>query len=119
MGENRYMDIRIWTNNLIYIIEIQGELNFADSNKLKDLVMKMIEKKVERFIIDAGKIKAIDSSGIGAFIYISSNIKKLNLSLAISNVSEAVEQVIDKIKLAGYFPIFKSTHEAIQKLSEK
>jgi len=112
------MEMRIWTNGPIYILDIQGDMNYADSNHLKDMVMKMIEKKVERFIINASKIKSIDSSGIGAFIYISSTLKKLGLSLAIVNVSPALEQVMDKTKLASYFPIYKTVDEAVEKLSQ-
>ena len=111
------MEIKILTNKLIYIIDIRGDMNYADSNRLKDLVMKMIEKKVERFIINTGEITSINSSGIGAFIYISSTLKKLGLSLAIANISGAVEQVMDKTKLAGYFTIFESVDEAVKELS--
>jgi anti-sigma B factor antagonist len=111
------MKLRVWTHQLIRIIEIEGEIHLADANRLKELVMKMIETKTERFIIDAEKITAIDSSGIGAFIFISSTLKKLNLALAIANVSGPVQQVIDTIKLADYFLICKNLHEAIQELS--
>jgi anti-sigma B factor antagonist len=111
------MEIHVLTNGSIYILDIHGDMNLADSNRLKDLVMKMIEKKVERFIINTGSMKSIDSNGIGAFIFISSTLKKLGLKLAITN-SEAVEQVMDKVKLAGYFPLYKNVDEAIQKLSK-
>ena len=117
MGLQKIMETRIWANGPTHIIIIQGEINFADSFRLKDLVMKMIEKKVERFIINTDKITSIDSSGIGAFIYISSTLKKLGMSFAIVNSSGAFEQVIDKTKLASYLPLFKNTDEAINNLA--
>ena len=112
------MEINIRTNGLIYIIDIFGEMNLADSNRLKDLVMKMIEKKAERFVINTGKITSIDSNGVGAFIYISSTLQKLGLPLALANVSSAVEQVMDKTRLSGYFTIFESIGEAVHMLSD-
>jgi anti-sigma B factor antagonist len=111
------MKVRVLTNQLIHIIEIEGEIHLADANQLKELVMKMIETKTERFIINAEKITAIDSSGMGAFIFISSTLKKLNLALAIANVSKPVQQVIDTIRLADYFPIYRDLQEAIVELS--
>jgi len=111
------MDVKIWTNKVIYIIQIKGSIGLADAEKLKQLVMKMIEKKAERFIIDAAKISSIESNGIGAFIYISSTAKNLGLSLEIVNVSGQVKQVIEKIKLTDYFPIGTNVEEAIRKLS--
>ena len=112
------MDIKIRTNGLIYIIDIIGDMNFADSNRLKNLVMKMIEKKAERFVINTGKITSIDSNGVGAFIYISSTLQKLGLPLALANVSSTVEQVMDKTRLADYFIMFESIGEAVHMLSD-
>jgi len=112
------MKTKIWTNGPIYIINIEGDIKLADSDRLKKLIMKMVEKKVEKLIINTGKIDSIDSSGIGALIFASSNLKKLGLSLAIANVSGALEQVMDKTKLSNYLPIYKDVGEAIQKFSQ-
>ena len=113
------MKVRIWTNQLIHIIDIEGEIHLADAAQLKELVMKMIDKKVERLIINAAKINSIDSSGIGAFVFISSTVRKLGLQLAIANVSNAVEQVMDKTRLSSYFEIYKDVNEAVQQLLNK
>jgi anti-sigma B factor antagonist len=94
-----------------------GEMDLIDANRLKDLVMKMIEKKAERFIINVREIRTIDSSGIGALIFISSTLKKLNLELAIANVQGAVKAVLEKTKLSGYFPIYDKIDDAIKELS--
>jgi anti-sigma B factor antagonist len=112
------MEIKIRTNKLIYIIDVSGEMDLYDSNRLKDLVMKMIEKKVERFIINVDHIKSIDSSGIGALIFISSTLKKMNFRFAIANVRGPVKQVIEKIKLSGYFPLYEDIGQAIKDLSD-
>jgi anti-sigma B factor antagonist len=111
------MKIKIRTNQLIHIIDIDGDMELSDSNMLKELIMKMIEKKVDRFIINVDKIKSIDSSGIGALIFISSTVKKMNLDLAIANVRGPVKQVFEKTKVSGYFSIYNSLDEAIRKLS--
>jgi anti-sigma B factor antagonist len=111
------MEIHIRTNGVIYIIDLRGEMNLSDSNRLKELVMKMIEKKVERLIINVNGIRTIDSVGIGALIYISSTFKKMNLDLAIANVRGAVKAVLDKTKLSGYFPLHEKLGDAIRALS--
>jgi anti-sigma B factor antagonist len=112
------MEIKVRTNQLIYIIDVTGEMDLCDSNQLKDLVMKMIEKKVERFILNVEHIKTIDSSGIGALIFISSTLKKMNLRFAIANVRDPVKQVIEKIRLSGYFPLYSDMNGAIEALSD-
>ncbi|MDR1099970.1 MAG: STAS domain-containing protein [Treponema sp.] len=113
------MDIKIRTNQHIYIIDVEGSMDLYYSNQLKELVMKMIEKKVERFIINVNNVKSIDSSGIGALIFISSTMKKMKLGLAITNVQGPVRQVMEKIKLAAYFPLYENINEAIKELSAR
>jgi anti-sigma B factor antagonist len=110
------MGIRIRTDKIIYIIDIDGSLDLYESNRLKELVMKMIEKKVERFILNVREVSDVDSSGIGALIYISSTIKKMNLRLAIANVRGQIKQIIEKTKLTTYFPIHENMEDAIQAL---
>ena len=75
--------------------------------------MKMIEKNVKSFIINLEAVDYIDSSGIGALIYICSTIKKMNFKLSISNVHGSVKKVIELTKLMGYFPIANSVEEAL------
>jgi anti-sigma B factor antagonist len=112
------MELKIRKNGEIYIIDINGEMDLYNSYKLKELVMKMLEKNVKKFIINLEQVDYIDSSGIGALIFICSTIKKMNLKLSISNVHGSVKKVIELTKLMGYFPISNSVEEAILALSE-
>jgi anti-sigma B factor antagonist len=110
------MELRIRKNQETYIVDVQGELDLYNSYKLKELLMKMLEKKIERFIINMDEVEYIDSSGIGALIYISSTLKKLDLKLAITNIHGSVKKVIELTKLMGYFPITSTMEEAIKKV---
>ena len=97
------MELKIRKNGEVYIIDVNGEMDLYNSYKLKELVMKMLEKNVKSFIINLEQVDYIDSSGIGALIYICSTIKKMNLKLAISNIHGSVKKVIELTKLMGYF----------------
>ena len=107
------MDLKIRKNGEIYIIDVNGEMDLYNSYKLKELVTKMLEKNVKTFIINLEQVDYIDSSGIGALIYICSTMKKMNLKFAISNVHGSVKKVIELTKLMGYFPIANSVEEAL------
>jgi anti-sigma B factor antagonist len=108
------MELKIRKNENIYIIDILGEMDLYNSYKLKELLMKMIEKKIEHFIINLEDVEYIDSSGIGALIYITSTIKKMSLKLAITNVHGSVKKVIELTKLSSFFPILPGLEEAIK-----
>lgn len=107
------MELKIRKSEAIYIIDVQGEMDLYNSYKLKELFMKMLEKKIEKIIINLGDVEYIDSSGIGALIYITSTIKKMNLRLAIVNVHGSVKKVIELTKLSGFFPIHSGLEQAI------
>ncbi|AEF80069.1 STAS domain-containing protein [Leadbettera azotonutricia] len=109
------MAIKVLKNDEnIYIVELQNELDLFSSNMLKELVMKMVEKKIERFIIDLKKTETITSAGLGALVYVSSTAKKMDFALAFTNINEAVKKAIDITKLTGYFPITPTLKEAVE-----
>jgi len=110
------VELKIRKSSNIYIIDIHGEMDLYNSYKLKDLVMKMLEKKVTKFVINLDKVEYIDSSGIGALIYICSTIKKMNLQLLVTNVHGSVKKVIELTKLMGYFPMAPTVNDAIKNL---
>ena len=112
------MELKIRKNGEVYIIDVNGEMDLYNSYKLKELVTKMLEKNVKSFIINLEQVDYIDSSGIGALIYICSTLKKMNLKLAISNVHGSVKKVIELAKLTGYFPIANSLEEALLMVNE-
>ena len=112
------MELKIRKNGEVYIIDVNGEMDLYNSYKLKELVMKMLEKNVKSFVINLEQVDYIDSSGIGALIYICSAIKKMNLKLYISNVHGSLKQVIELTKLMGYFPITNSVEEALLMINE-
>jgi anti-sigma B factor antagonist len=116
--EETKLELKIRKSADIYIIDVNGEMDLYNSYKLKELVMKMLEKKIQKFIINMENVEYIDSSGIGALIYICSTIKKLSLKLLITNVRGSVKKVIELTKLMGYFPITGSVVEAVKELTD-
>ncbi|MDR0403120.1 MAG: anti-sigma factor antagonist [Treponema sp.] len=108
------MELKIRKSNDIYIVDISGEMDLYNSYKLKELLLKMIEKKIENFIINLNDVEYIDSSGIGALIYITSTIRKMALRMAITNVRGSVKKVIELTKLTNFFPIAASLEEAVR-----
>ena len=48
------METKISKNdNNIFLVELKGVLDLYSANEFKELIIKMIEKKVERFIISS------------------------------------------------------------------
>ena len=110
------MELKIRKNNDVYIVDVSGEMDLYNSYKLKDLIAKMIERQVKCIVLNLEEVEYIDSSGIGALIYICTTLKKKNLPLYITNIHGSVKKVIELTKLMGYFPIANSVEEALAML---
>lgn len=107
------MELKLRRHKETYIIDVIGEMDLYNAYKLKELVMKMLEKGIKRFVVNLDQVGYIDSSGIGALIFICSTIKKRNLRFVISCIHGSVKKVIELTKLMGYFPIAPTLQDAI------
>jgi anti-sigma B factor antagonist len=111
------MNLTIKQKGDIYLINVKGNMDISNSLALKDLVLRMIKKKAERYIINLRDADGIDSKGIGALIFISSTLKKMNFKLAITNMNETMRQVISITKLTNYLPIAVDMENAVKMVS--
>ena len=113
------MELNVRKFNETYIIDIFGEIDFYNSSEIRILFTKMLSKKIRSFIINLENVDYIDSSGIGALIFICEKIYKENLQIAITGVHGMVKNVIELTKLGYYFPLLDSVEEAIIKFQNE
>ena len=72
------MEVKINKFSSYYILDINGELDFINSFKFKELINSIIEENINNVIIDFQNLSFIDSSGIGALLKTSIKIYKSN-----------------------------------------
>ena len=112
------MNIRILKNDSeIYILELHGIIDLYGSARIKELVMKLIERKIERLILDLKDVGRINSTGVAALVYISSTLKKLNYGLVITNANRFVQKEMEVTKLSRLLPIVPTLKEAVKSFS--
>ena len=108
------MKIKVHKNSdSIYLVELFGAMDLYSSNQLKDVVMKMIKNKAEHFVINLSDVSNVNSAGIGALIYISSTLKKLDCPLILVAREGPVLNALEVTRLKGYFSIVPSMKEAM------
>jgi len=112
------MELKVRKDGDVYIIDVEGEMDLYNAYKLKELSIGLLEKKGTRFIINLQDVDYMDSSGIGALIFICSTMKKQNLKLALTNIHGSVKKVIELTKLTSYFPISETMDDALKLVQE-
>ena len=110
------MEIGFRKYRQVYIVDVKGDMDLYNAHELKDVVNRLIEKKISRIVINLEKVDYIDSSGVGALIHIFTSIKRNGFRLRITNVHGSVAKVIKLTKLMGYFPIVDEVKTALQQL---
>ena len=108
------MEIKVRKNkDNIYVIDLTGPLDLYSSTQLKDIIMNIIKSRVECCILDLKDVNNINSSGLGALIFVSSTLKKLSCPLIIVAPEGPVMQALEITRLRNYFTIVQSLEDAI------
>ena len=109
------MDIKLGKNSEgMYLLELAGNLDLISSDQLKDYVMKMIKTRIESFIISLKNIESINSAGIGALIFISSTLRKLNSTVIMLIPEGPVLEALEVSRLRNYFTIVHTLKDALE-----
>lgn len=111
------MELAIRKYKDIYIIDIRGDLDLYSAHKLKEVVAKMVERKIDKLVINMGEVGYLDSSGVGVLINVFSLYRENNFQLKIAKVDGSVAKVIQLTKLMDYFPIVEDLNTALSQLS--
>ena len=111
------MEIKLRSFNGINIIDISGEIDLYNYYRLKEIVADLKLKGIKKYIINLEKVTYIDSSGIGALIFIYTALKEASGRLYLSCINGTVKRVIELTKLAGFLPIAATIQDAIKRLN--
>jgi len=107
------MEIKLRKSGTIYVLDVTGEMDLYNAYKLKEIVTAMIGRQIREYIINLENVQYMDSSGIGALLFVHAELKKRGMILRIANVKGAVKKVIELTKLSGYLPISGGIQDAM------
>ena len=82
-----------------------GELDIYTSPKFKKIVLDAFENKESDVLIDCKKLEYVDSTGLGALIYILKNLKEKEHLIYLDNIKPNVRKLFDITKLDKLFII--------------
>ena len=89
-----------------------------DAVKLNEELHELIEKEQTNIIVDLGKVKFMNSSGLGMLIGALTTMKKAGGDLRIANPTDKIESLLIITKLITVFKHFKTLDEAVASYQE-
>ncbi len=101
------------------VIEFKGKvMGGPDAVKLNEKLHELIEKDKTNIIADLGKVKFMNSSGLGMLIGGLTTMRKAGGDLRIANATDKIESLLVITKLITVFKNYKSLEEAIESYSD-
>jgi anti-sigma B factor antagonist len=112
------VEIKLSRSNKTYVAQLTGEIDLFHSNQVKELFNKLVAGDAQSICVDLDGVTYIDSSGVGAMLYMYSVSKNKAIPLCFCGVKGSVRRVIELTKLLAYLPIEETLKDALQRLSQ-
>ncbi|WP_440999702.1 STAS domain-containing protein [Fodinibius sp. SL11] len=97
------------------VIEFKGNvMGGPDAVKLNEKLHELIEEDRTNVIADLGKVKFMNSSGLGMLIGGLTTMRKAGGDLRIANATDKIESLLVITKLITVFKHFKTLEKAVQ-----
>jgi anti-sigma B factor antagonist len=114
-SENANRTSMTWTETLdgeLLTIELSGEIDLQESPKLRRLLRGKAGLKTPAIVLDFGRVKYIDSSGVATLLEYYKNASCYSGRLALAGLNDRVRSIFDLVRLGEVIAIFNSVTEA-------
>lgn len=101
------------------VIEFKGNvMGGPDAVSLNEKLHELIDNGKTNVVVDLGKVKFMNSSGLGMLIGALTTMRKAGGDLRIANATDKIESLLIVTKLITVFKHFKSVDEAVESFEE-
>lgn len=113
------MNFNVSDRDNCVVIEFKGNvMGGPDAVKLNEKLHELIDKDQTNVIADLGKVKFMNSSGLGMLIGGLTTMRKAGGDLRIANATDKIESLLVITKLITVFKHYKTLEEAVESYSE-
>lgn len=102
------------------VIEFRGNvMGGPDALKLNEKLHEMIDQGKINAVVDLGRVKFMNSSGLGMLIGALTTMRNAGGDLRIANATEKIESLLMITKLITVFQHYRSLEEAVTSFSKE
>ena len=101
------------TNKGIVLVRAEGQLIVGNRQELKNLVTERLEAGERRFVLDFSRTGYIDSSGLGALVTISKQVREQGGEMRLAGLNDDLRTLFELTKLDTLFAISNSAEQAL------
>lgn len=102
----------------VAVISLKGKLmGGPETTAIHDKVKDLVDNNIKKVVIDLGKVKWMNSSGLGVLMGSMTTLKNANGELKLANVTDKVKSLFMITKLITIFDTHDSIDEAVGNFS--
>lgn len=94
------------------VVRIGGEVDLHSSPAVRDALLKLIEDRPERLIVDLADVSYMDSSGVGTLVELKRRVERAGGKMVLSGLQQRVLSVFEITRLDRFFVIKPDLAEA-------
>ncbi len=108
------MNFKVLERYNCIVLEFKGNvMGGPDAVSLNEQLHKLIDEGKKNVVADLGKVKFMNSSGLGMLIGALTTMRNAGGDLRIANASDKIESLLMITKLITVFQNFRSVDEAV------
>jgi anti-sigma B factor antagonist len=90
----------------------EGAIDLHVSPELRASLLKVIDGKPKRLVVDLSRVPYVDSSGIAVLILAKQTLDEQGGRLLLASAQEPVRIILESARLDQYFQLFPTLEEA-------
>lgn len=108
------MNIKEKMHGDVAVVALKGNLmGEPDTTEVRDKVYSLLQDEVKKIVLDLGKVKWINSSGLGSLIAAMTSVKNKGGDMRLANITEKVESVFMITQLIKVFKTYETVERAV------
>ena len=102
----------------VVILSIKGKMTDPNITDLHEKVKKLIENGINKVIIDLGRVKWINSRGLGILSSCYASMKNSGGRMLIARASDKINSILMITKLNTILETYPSVEEAVEAIQK-
>ena len=102
----------------IQVLEIQNLLNEFENRAILQDIEQKISEGFHNFVLDLAELKFLNSIGINFLLNALRKSQQSGGTLALANISNQVEKLLEITKLRPYFTVQPNVNDAIKSIND-
>ncbi len=108
------MNIKEKMQGDVAVVALKGNLmGEPDTTEVREKIYSLLQDDIKKIVLDLGKVKWINSSGLGSLIAAMTSVKNKGGDMRLANITEKVESVFMITQLIKVFKTYETVDRAV------